>query len=57
MEKKRGRPPVLNPKSIRITFRIPEELEKDLKSFCEENKISYSEALRLGLEQLLKQSD
>lgn len=50
----RGRPKAEKPKSIKYSIRIDEQTEQLLQAYCEENDISKGEAIRVGIELLLK---
>ncbi|PHI03507.1 CopG family transcriptional regulator [Fusobacterium polymorphum] len=45
-KKKMGRPVIGKPKTVEIKTRIDEDLEKKVKIYCEEKKITRSDFLR-----------
>ena len=49
-----GRPKVKKPKDIKYSIRIDADTEARLQAYCEENDISKGEAIRAGIELLLK---
>ena len=56
MAAKMGRPPISNPKNIRITIRLDKNTKCHLDKYCGENKIEQAEAIREGIQRLpLKQ--
>ena len=50
-----GRPKADNPKTNRFSIRLDEDTEKRLEIYCEENRITKGEAIRRGIDLLLKQ--
>ncbi|MGB6128478.1 MAG: CopG family transcriptional regulator [Psychrilyobacter sp.] len=52
--KKIGRPKVESPKNIDIKVRIDEETNKKLLEYCKINNISRAEAVRKGIDKLLR---
>lgn len=55
MSPRTGRPKVDNPKAIKYSIRLDVETEKALKEYCEKNNITKGEAIRKGIELLLKE--
>lgn len=55
MSSKIGRPKVDNPKNIDVKVRFDEETNKKLLKYCEEHKITRTEAIRQGVHLLLNQ--
>lgn len=53
MSSKIGRPKVDNPKNIDVKVRFDEETNKKLLKYCEEHKITRTEAIRQGVYLLL----
>lgn len=53
MPPKTGRPKVENPKEVNLTIRLDPETEKQLRLYCESEKITRGEAVRRGLQLLL----
>lgn len=51
--RKVGRPKADQPKDIRFSIRLDEELSKQLELYCEDNGISKGEAIRQALNLLL----
>lgn len=49
-----GRPKSSNPKSNRITVRLDDETFRKIENYCEEEKIDKTEAIRRGIEILVK---
>jgi hypothetical protein len=54
MSPRTGRPKVDRPKDIKYSIRLDEETEKSLKEYCDRNNISKGEAIRRGIQLLLK---
>lgn len=50
-----GRPKADKPKAIRYSVRLDAETEIKLKSYCEQHSITRGEAIRQGIELLLRQ--
>lgn len=50
-----GRPKVENPKNIRYSIRLDIETENKLKKYCEKHNITKGEAIRKGIDKLLKE--
>lgn len=48
-KKKMGRPIIGKPKTVEIKCRIDEELNEKVVIYCEKNKISRSEFLRISI--------
>ena len=48
-----GRPKAENPKNINFSIKLDAELERKLKAYCEEHKITKGEAIRQGIHLLL----
>ena len=53
MNVKIGRPKAENPKSIRYSIRLDQQMENKLMLYCEQHNITKGEAIRRGLEMLL----
>lgn len=53
MNSKIGRPKIDNPKSIRYSVRLNEELEKKINEYAKKNNLSKGEVIRLALEKFL----
>ena len=51
--RKVGRPKADQPKDIRFSIRLDEELSKQLELYCEDNGISKGEVIRQALNLLL----
>ena len=49
-----GRPKVEKPKEIKYSIRMDAETEERLKAYCDKHNISKGEAIRKGIELLLK---
>lgn len=49
-----GRPKAEKPKAIKYSIRLDAETEEKLKKYCEDKNISKGEAIRKGIEILLK---
>lgn len=49
-----GRPKAEKPKTIKYSIRLDAETEERLKKYCEDKNISKGEAIRKGIEMLLK---
>lgn len=49
---KAGRPKSDNPKAQKLSFRLDEGTIKILDSYCEQNGLTRSEAIRIGVEAL-----
>lgn len=54
MSPRMGRPKADNPKDIKYSIRIDYETEKALQDYCKLHKISKGEAIRRGIQLLLK---
>jgi hypothetical protein len=54
MSPRTGRPKVDNPKGIRYSIRLDNHTENQLKEYCEQNAITKGEAIRQGINLLLK---
>ena len=54
MSQKVGRPKADNPKDVRYSIRLDVETEKRLSEYCIEHKISKGQAIRNGIDLLLK---
>lgn len=54
LSQKIGRPKVENPKTIRYSICLDFETQQRLNAYCEEQKITKGEAIRKGIELLLK---
>lgn len=54
MSSKMGRPIIGKLKNIDIKVRIDEDTNKKLLEYCEKNKINRAEAIRKGIQDLLK---
>ena len=52
MSPRTGRPKSDNPKAERITIRIDNEYSQIIKSYCEQEKIDKTEAIRRGIQKL-----
>ena len=57
MTTKMGRPPAKNPKSNRITVRLDNETLELLEEYCRDKQIEKTEALRIGIRNLIKTLD
>ncbi|MBQ7975876.1 MAG: CopG family transcriptional regulator [Clostridia bacterium] len=55
MSPRTGRPKAVKPKDIRFSVRLDAETELKLQQFCNEKRITKGEAIRQGLDLLLKQ--
>lgn len=53
MSPRTGRPKIDNPKNHDIKVRVDDMTYSELMKYCNENKITKTEATRLGLEKLL----
>lgn len=53
MSPKTGRPKVENPKSIRFSIRLDENLNNKLSNYCKANNITKGEVIRIALLKLL----
>ncbi|MCF0129174.1 MAG: hypothetical protein HUJ70_11400 [Pseudobutyrivibrio sp.] len=49
-----GRPPVDNPKKLKIGFRVSVEEREQLDAYCEKKNLTQSEVLKEALELLYK---
>lgn len=49
-----GRPKAIKPKSNRFSICLDDETEEKLNVYCEQNKVSKGEAIRRGINLLLK---
>lgn len=54
MSPRTGRPKSDKPKDIKYSIRIDAETEKALQEYCNTNNISKGEAIRRGIQLLLK---
>lgn len=54
MSPRTGRPKADKPKDIKYSIRIDSETEEALQEYCNKNKISKGEAIRRGIQLLLK---
>lgn len=54
MSPRTGRPKVEKPKTIEVKARIDEETNTRLVKYCEENQVSRTEVVRMGIEKVLK---
>ena len=54
-KKKMGRPVIGKPKTIEIKTRIDEDLEKKVKNYCEDKKITRSDFLRKAINKQLNE--
>ena len=52
-----GRPKSKKPKDIKYSIRIDAETETRLQAYCEKNNVSKGEAIRAGIELLLKKEN
>lgn len=50
-----GRPKAKNPKSNRFSIRLDEKTEERLKEYCNHHQITKGEAIRRGIDLLLKE--
>ena len=55
MSQKMGRPKSDNPKDIRFSIRLDAELKRKLDQYCKSKNISTAEAIRRGINLLLKE--
>lgn len=55
MSPRTGRPKVDNPKQSRFSIRLDKEREDKLYKYCQEQNITKGEAIRQGIDLLLKQ--
>lgn len=55
MSPRTGRPKVDNPQNIEVKARLNKETSQKLNKFCEENKITIAEAIRIAINLLLGQ--
>lgn len=53
MSPRTGRPKSTNPKSIDVKVRFDERLHNKLLKYCEDNKITRTEAIRKAVEMLV----
>ena len=53
MSPKTGRPKAENPKNINVKVRFDKVLYEQLDLYCQENKITKTEAIRKGIDLLL----
>lgn len=53
MSPKIGRPKIDNPKSVDIKVRVDEKTNERLKRYAEKNKITRTEVIRQGINQIL----
>ena len=53
MSPRTGRPKAENPKAIRYSIRLDEEMERRLEQYCELNQITKGEAVRRAIKLLL----
>lgn len=53
MSPRTGRPKVDKPKTIEVKARIDEETNGKLIKFCEENQLSRTDVVRMGIEKVL----
>ena len=51
-----GRPKAEKPKEIKYSIRMDAETEERLKAYCDKHNISKGEAIRAGIELLLKKN-
>lgn len=54
MSPRTGRPKSDNPKCIDVKVRIDDDLNKRLLAYCKENNFTRAEAIRNGIEEILK---
>lgn len=54
MALKTGRPKSVNPKSVKYSIRLDEETEAALKEYCTRNSITRGEAVRRGIDLLIR---
>ena len=54
MSPRTGRPKAENPKEVKYSIRLNVETEERLRAYCEENGITKGEAIRKGIDLLLK---
>ncbi len=54
MSPRTGRPKAEKPKEIRYSIRLDTETEERLKEYCEKNGITKGEAIRRGIDLLLR---
>lgn len=54
MALKTGRPKSVNPKSVKYSIRLDEETEAALKEYCTKNSITRGEAVRRGIDLLIR---
>ena len=54
-KKKMGRPVIGKPKTIEIKNRIDEDLEEEVKNYCEDKKITRSDFLRKAINKQLNE--
>lgn len=57
MSPRTGRPKVDEPKDIRFSIRINNDIDKKLDAYCEQNGITKAEAIRQGIYLLLSQKE
>lgn len=57
LSQKVGRPKADNPKDVRYSIRLDVETEKRLSEYCIEHKISKGQAIRNGIDLLLKRKE
>ena len=53
-QKKRGRPAIENPKSVRVDVRLTQEELQTLDEYCVKNEVSRPQGLRDGIKALNK---
>ena len=54
MSPRTGRPKAENPKEVKYSIRLNVETEERLRAYCEKNGITKGEAIRKGIDLLLK---
>lgn len=54
MSPRTGRPKVPNPKSVEVKVRFDEKQNSDLLSYCKKHDITRTEAIRRGVELLIR---
>lgn len=54
MSSKVGRPKVNNPKNVEVKIRLDNITNNELLEYCKKNNITRTEAIRMGIDLLLK---
>lgn len=54
---KMGRPLSDNPKSVKLTIRIENEIDKKLSDYSKKNNITKTDVIRKGIDMVLKEEE